>query len=214
MSTCEPLSLSRRPASAIAFRTQGCVLLDDMPMEEDDHGAAELEARRKAELEAVRRSTLEAAQQQHQKELAALRQQHQEAWKRLNDEMDATLKQMTSDIRHQLIEMSVRISEIIICHKLPDADMIRSVLDEVLSPISDLQGVRVRLAPGALKSLTGGADPAGFHPGLECVEDPELKTGDVMVESRNGIFDGKLSSRLQLLAEALAQPPVDRSAEA
>jgi flagellar biosynthesis/type III secretory pathway protein FliH len=45
------------------------------------------------------------------------------------------------------------------------------------------------------------------------VEDSELKPGDVVVESRNGIFDGRLSMRLSQLAEALARPPVDDSKE-
>ena len=93
------------------------------------------------------------------------------------------------------------------------AEMLRNIMQEVLSPISDLQGVRVRVAKGTLHLLTGDADIPLQHPGIECVEDPELKTGDVVVESRNGIFDGRLRLRLEQLAEALSQPPVEHSAD-
>lgn len=218
MSTCESSVLTR--SGPFAIRAHGCVLTDELFEETVDPAleAARLkreeeQIQHKRELAEVRARTTAEMEQKLTQELAALRAKQQESWKRLNEELGRTLQQLESDIRRQLIEMSVRISEIILCHKLPDADMIRRVLEEVLSPISDLQGVRVRMAPGTLEALTGQQDTPQLHPGLECVEDSELKPGDVIVESRNGIFDGRLRSRLGELAEALAQPPVDHSAE-
>ena len=146
-------------------------------------------------------------------QIDALRENHRRLWENLNAEMDRTLKGLAEDIKRQLIEMSIRTAEIILCHELPDADMLRSVLADVLTPISDLQGVRVRVAPGTLETLMGGPDAPPPHPGIDCVEDPNLKPGDVLVESRNGIFDGRLRARLDQLADALAQPPVDSAAD-
>lgn len=219
MSTCDSPVLTR--PGPFSIRAHGCVLTDELfeePVDPSIEAAKkkqeEERLRHQQEIEAVRKSTRAEMEKKMAEELAALQQRQQENWKRLNEELERTLKQLESDIRHQLIEMSVRISEIILCHKLPDADMMRRVLDEVLSPISDLQGVRVRMAPGAIEALSGRTDSSPLHPGLECVEDGDLKPGDIVVESRNGIFDGRLKSRLSELATALAQPPVDHSAEA
>jgi len=217
MNTCEPTVVRNRPAPPVSFRARGCVLTDEPPVEvaeivtKPDLNALKL--KEQAERESIRRAAEEVAEQRMRQQLETMRLAQQKLWTQFHAELGQTLQGLAADIKHQLIEMTIRTTEILLCHKLPDADMVRSILVEVLSPISDLQGVRVRVAPGTLNMLTGGADTPRTHPGVECVEDPELKPGDVVVESRNGIFDGRLSLRLSQLAEALAQPPVDDSKE-
>lgn len=211
MSTSDRYPTPIPGAAPVSFRARGCVLLEDEFVAEE--AAARKEQKEQREREEIRRKAEEEAERNVRRQVEALRQEQQRLWGRMNEELGRTLHSLEAEIKRQLIEMSVRVAEIILSRKLPDADMLRSVLDEVLSPISDLQGVRVRVAPGGLAVLTGGAEGAGLRPGLECVEDPELAPGDMVVESRNGIFDGRLRSRLNLLAEALAQPPVDESSE-
>ncbi len=217
MNTCDLAS------PAFSFRARGCVLMEDPGIAEEASrlkAEAEAEARKIAtqkalaqkEIETARQQGTEAAEKRMQQQIEALRTTQKQLWAGLNTELAQTLSELEGDIRQQLIGMSIRIAEIILCRLLPDAAMVRQVLEEVLAPISDLQGVRVRVAPGTLDILTGGGDTPGLKPGLECVEDPELKPGDVFVESRNGIFDGRLRSRLDHLAEVLAQPPVDMNA--
>ena len=220
MNTFEPFPARKRVASPVSFRTRGCVLLEESGGEEDLAAKEEAAAlknaaalKEKQDREAIRRAAEESTEKRMALQIEAMRQAQQQLWKNLNLELGVTLKGLAEDIKRQLIEMSIRTAEIILCHKLPDVDMVRSVLVEVLSPISDLQGVRVKVAPGSMEALTGGGSAPRSHPGIECVEDPELKPGDVVVESRNGIFDGRLRSRLDQLAEALAQPPVDETAE-
>lgn len=214
MNTCDPGMARNRAGATVSFRARGCVLL------EDPGGTAEATAKKEAadlkeklERERIRREAEAAAEQRMRTEIEAIRREQSRLWTRLNEEFAKTLKQLESDIQRQLIEMTVRTTEILLCHELPDADMVRSIMTEVLSPISDLQGVRVRVARDTLHLLTGDPASPPLHPGIECVEDPELKPGDVVVESRNGIFDGRLKLRLDQLAEALAQPPVDESSE-
>ena len=214
MNTFDPPTARARPASAPTFRARGCILTED-PGPSEDLAARKEAAERKelAERERIRRAAEEAAERSMHQQLDAMRQAQQHLWKRFHEELARTFKTIEADIKRQLIEMSIRTTEILLCHQLPDAEMVRSIMAEVLAPISDLQGVRVRVAPGTLAMLTGGADTPRVQPGVECVEDPDLKPGDVVVESRNGIFDGRLRSRLDQLAEALAQPPVDETAE-
>ncbi len=217
MNTCEPAAARSRTPPPVSFRARGCVLTDDSRVEVEEiivkPDLSALKLKEQAERDSIRRAAEEEADRRMRHQLESMRQDQRALWTQFNAELGQTLKGLEANIRHQLIEMSIRTTEILLCHKLPDADMVRSILVEVLSPISDLQGVRVRVAKGTLHMLTGGADTPPAHPGVECVEDPELKPGDVIVESRNGIFDGRLSLRLSQLAEALAQPPVDDSKE-
>ena len=217
MNTCEPAAARSRTSPPVSFRARGCVLTDEPQVEAEPMAvkpdAAALLRKEQAERDTIRRSCEEAAEQRMRLQLESMRQGQRQLWTQFTAELSQTLNGLAADIQHQLIEMSIRTAEILLCHKLPDADMVRSILAEVLSPISDLQGVRVRVARGELHTLTGGADTPRAHPGIECLEDPELKPGDVVVESRNGIFDGRLSLRLNQLSEALAQPPVDAAAE-
>jgi flagellar biosynthesis/type III secretory pathway protein FliH len=212
-----------RPRNAPVYRSRGCVLTEDTDEErllaEKREAAARVEKQREQtqreaqEIEARIAAARREAAQEAEAKIDAMRQAHAKLWEKFNAELHSTLAELAEDIKRQLVDMSMRTAEIILCHRLPDPDMVRSVMLEVLSPISDLQGVRVRIAPGTLEALTGGAALARAHPGIECVEDPDLAPGDVVVESRNGIFDGRIRSRLDQLAEALRQPPVDESAE-
>ncbi len=212
MNTFDSAPARSRNATTVSFRARGCVLMEE-PREAEELAAKKeaAEQRDRIEREQIRRAADEAAEKRLQTQLEAMRQAQQKLWTQFHAEMRKTLKELEADIKHQLIGMTIRTAEILLCHKLPDAEMVRNIMQEVLSPISDLQGVRVRVAKGTLHLLTGDADIPLQHPGIECVEDPELKTGDVVVESRNGIFDGRLRLRLEQLAEALAQPPVEDS---
>ena len=214
MNTCDSASARNRSSTPVSFRARGCVLMDE-PREAEELSAKKeaAELKDRIEREQIRRAAEEAAEKKLQLHIEAMRQAQQKLWTQFHAEMGRTLKELEADIKHQLIGMSIRTAEILLCHKLPDAEMVRNIMQEVLSPISDLQGVRVRVAKGTLHLLTGDADIPLQHPGIECVEDPELKTGDVVVESRNGIFDGRLRLRLEQLAEALEQPPVDNSSD-
>ena len=214
MSTFEANATRNRASVPVSFRARGCVLMEE-PRDAEDLAAKKeaAEMKERAERERIRRAAEEAADGKMLRQLEALRQTQQQLWTRFNAEMGLSLKSLEEDIKRQLIEMSIRTAEILLCHKLPDAEMVRSIMAEVLTPISDLQGVRVRVARGELQMLTGNANLPPAHPGIECVEDPELKPGDVVVESRNGIFDGRLRLRLDQLAEALAQPPVDETSD-
>lgn len=117
---------------------------------------------------------------------------------------DQLFRQMESDIRKQLIELSLCIAETILRRELPDEDMLRHVLSDALEPITDFQGVQIRIAPTDADLLLGACrDAAPGAKGMEWVVDPNLASGDLLVESRNGIFDGRLRQRLSSLAEAI-----------
>jgi flagellar biosynthesis/type III secretory pathway protein FliH len=115
------------------------------------------------------------------------------------------LEKMKEEIADQVVNMSVKLAEIIVRHQLPDREMIKEVLRHTLDPISDLHGARVRLHPSDAGTLKNGSDasPMAFSDRIEIVSDSSLDVGDLVIESRNGIFDARLTERLSLLKESL-----------
>jgi len=138
--------------------------------------------------------------------IGTLKQSQQSKCQRCEEEINRILKDLESEIKQQLISMSIRIAEMILGRELPDAASLQHVIEDVLAPISDLQGVRVRMTPESIELLGNPELSTVSHRKIEFVADIGLKPGDVIVESRNGIFDGRLRSRLDHLAEVLSQP--------
>lgn len=140
------------------------------------------------------------------KEVQTLKAAEQERWKAVEQKWGKTILALQADIQKQLIDMSIRIAEIILQHQLPDKGMLREMIEETLAPVSDLQGMRIRLsAEDIAYAQEGNLSGAGKGP-IEWVCDGTLKPGDVVVESKNGIFDGRLRERLDVLREALLSP--------
>ena len=146
-----------------------------------------------AEAVAKEKKTLHAAENQRKKTLEA-------SW-------NETIQERKNDIQKQLLDMSIQIAEMIIQRELPDRDMLRSIIQETLAPVSDLQGIRIRMAPHDSPDNENGSEIiAPQWRAIEWVADPTLAPGDVIVESRNGIFDARIKERLQTLREAIANP--------
>jgi len=194
MNTFEAKAKGMFGAGATAIRARGCVVTEECV---EDPREQELRAHKQyMEGEIEKRSRMEAD---------TLQATQRKRCDQCAREMDRLFQSMESDIRTQLIGLALHISEVILHRELPDPDMLRRVLREALEPISDFQGVRVRLAPVDAALLRGQAAGDGIPNarGIEWVTDPDLATGDVLVESRNGLFDGRLRQRLDTLAEAM-----------
>lgn len=195
------LSTTALRVDADAFRAQGCVVTEEV---QEDPAEVALRAREK-EIQAE-------AQKRAQREVEKIADAQRAYCARCTEQLEAFFEKLETDIRSQLTSLSVRIAEIIIGRELPDADMVRRVIQKVLEPITDCQGVRIRLAPADAKLLCGPRNTVEFDSkGLEWVTDEHLTPGDVMVESRNGIFDGRLQERLAQLASALETAGATRS---
>ena len=84
-------------------------------------------------------------------------------------------------------------------------DAVLGIVGEVLQGIGHgSPELEVRLAPRDLELIAG--HDAGFrekHPALTFRADPELKQGDCVVQSRFGMLDGRIATKLQMCKEAL-----------
>jgi flagellar biosynthesis/type III secretory pathway protein FliH len=119
---------------------------------------------------------------------------------------EGVIQSLRNEIQTQVVDFSIQLSEVIIRHELPDSAMIRNLIIKMLEPVSDLQGARVRISSDDWTRFGGcilSGEDRSLSSAVEFVDDPKLASGDVIIESRNGIFDARLNERLKLLKEAL-----------
>ncbi|OVE76273.1 hypothetical protein BVX97_01520 [bacterium E08(2017)] len=143
-----------------------------------------------------------------QKQLCADRDRAAALWKTIESEFEEYQRNLEAKISDELLDLSVKIAEIIVRRELPDRDMLKGIIRETLAPMTDLQGARVRLsaeeAAEAKQAREEGNDST-IRAGIEIVADENLKPGDVLIESRNGCFDAQIEERLELIREKISE---------
>ncbi len=84
-------------------------------------------------------------------------------------------------------------------------DTVLKIVDEMLRNIEPgSPELEVRLASSDLESIAGhDADFRERHPAIIFRADPDLKPGDCIVQSRFGMLDGTIWTKLQICKEAL-----------
>ena len=127
-------------------------------------------------------------------------------WAAMEESFGEFQKDLEAKVSRELIDLSIRIAEVIVRRELPDRSMIRDIVKETLEPLTDFQGAKVSLSPSeaaGLKESVGEKNSQDKLSWLEIVADESLGQGDVVVESRNGCFDARVTERLEILKERL-----------
>ena len=109
--------------------------------------------------------------------LQAETQKFAQRWAGLESEFGQVIASMEQQIADQLIATSVRLAEVIVRQQLPNKGMIESIIRETLAPISDLQGVQVRMNPADAKeilALREASEVASVTDRIEIVADHSL----------------------------------------
>lgn len=159
------------------------------------------------QIERIRESARREAEDEFKRQLNTEREHIAATWRAAETALREFMGDFEKRAVNQVIEMAVRIAEIIIRSKLPDRQMLVDTIREILSPMMDLQGVRIRLSTGdadLLKGCVADCIPAGGAK-VDLAADEGLSAGDVVVESRNGYFNAKLPERMKLLESQLRE---------
>lgn len=188
-------STASMPEAKVNMRFKGCVITEHRePTPTESEQSRILKAAEKL------------AEEISARKVTALKKAESERWSAFEAAWDKTVRLLQADIQEQLIGMSMAVAERILQTHLPNAEMLRRVIEETLAPISDLQGLRVRMSPTDIKAIQQVKNGMATSQYIEWVADPSLSPGDVITESRNGIFDGRIKERLAVLTEALRAP--------
>ncbi|OGV68544.1 MAG: hypothetical protein A2283_20010 [Lentisphaerae bacterium RIFOXYA12_FULL_48_11] len=170
-----------------------------------EHEDAYEERRR---IEQIREQVQKEADRKWEMRLAEEKAKNTKLWASVESSFEILMKQVEAQIARQLVDLSVKLAEIIVRRQLPDGAMVKDVISDVLSPISDLQGAKIRVSSADMNVLMQARQQGGrqdLMSRLEVVEDDSLMSGDVVIESKNGYFDARISERLKLLQEKLVE---------
>ena len=195
-------STLQMPASAFMLFSDGAAaVVEPEPKPKPPPAVVDptLEIRRELQSEFDLRLAQEVA-----RSTAAQKERYEALLQGCSAQFDGVIGELRREIQDKVVDLSIQLAEVIVRHELPDQEMVRQLIKKTLDPISDLQGARVRICP-ADRELLGdlGEGLEGVQGAVEFVDDPKLGRGDVMVESRNGIFDARLVERIKLLKETL-----------
>jgi len=158
---------------------------------------------------------------------AACREAHQRGAHEATELIERQMLDLRADVQHLQTSTFSRLSaahaELIAQFRTLLPEIVTEIASRVISatPISQetvlgivgevLQGIEhrspdleVRLAPHDLELIAGHeSDFREKHPALTFLADTELKPGDCIVQSRFGMLDGRISTKLQICKEAL-----------
>jgi len=159
-------------------------------------------------IEQVRKQAEEEAEIKWTARLAEEKTKNAKLWASMESSFETLMKQIETQIARQLIDLSVKLAEMIVRRELPDRTMVKEIISEVLAPVSDLQGAKIRVSSEDMDILMQARQQSGrqdLMARLEIVTDDSLLPGDVVIESKNGYFDARISERLKLLQEKLVE---------
>ncbi len=159
------------------------------------------------DLDALRREAFTAGENAGRRAMMETTAARQARWDHLNTALEQYQDNLECALFEGMLDLSIQVAELILRRNLPDTDMIRSIVTEIIGRVTDMERVQVRLHPSELDELREAVTEGklGATGRLELVPDASLTPGDVMVENGFGCFDARLSERLNLLRTELVK---------
>jgi flagellar biosynthesis/type III secretory pathway protein FliH len=141
-------------------------------------------------------------------DLAALNAQLDEARRQIPEALNAYLSDLEIQMREEIVAIAFKAAEAIVGAELERRDVTAEAVRAAISPLLTTNGVKVHVSPSFLAK--GACNPPA---GASFVADPKLKTGEIMVDSQQGMIDGTILSRLETLKETLLKSMTKESAD-
>jgi len=120
-------------------------------------------------------------------------------------ELAAAHANVIAQFRTLLAELATAAAARVLASTPVSRDTVLAIVGEMLGNVeSGSPELEVRLASGDLELIAGlEADFRQKHPAIIFQADAELKPGDCIVQSRFGMLDGTVATKLQICKEAL-----------
>jgi len=154
------------------------------------------------ELEAARKKGYKQGWDECQKkmsgEIAALKVQLDEARNQVPEALNGYFSDLEAQMREEIVELAFKAAEAIVCAEIERRDITANAIRSALGQLISANGVKIHVSPSFLAKGVAQA-PAG----ASFVSDPKLQTGEIMVDSPQGLIDGAVVARLAALKEEL-----------
>ncbi len=138
-----------------------------------------------------------------QAEIAHLKDQINILSQQIPETFSKALIEIENNVESELCNVAFQIAEIIITRELKDPQsIIQNIIKETLSPVCSYNDIKLKLSTTDA-TLIKKIKFDNYSPNIEILGENSLIPGDVIVESPQGIIDGKISSRIEVLREFL-----------
>ena len=120
------------------------------------------------------------------------------------------------EVEKEIVQAGLAIAKTILRHTCPDQEMLADVIQQVIEPLPELEGVKVHLHPSDAALVRAYRESSSASTALkriEIEEDPSLNSGDISIQSKNGYFDARLAQRFELLEKAIAEQLQKKNAD-
>jgi flagellar biosynthesis/type III secretory pathway protein FliH len=158
-----------------------------------------------ASIEAAFQQGWKTCEQEMNQRIQELNRKLDAALNTLPASLDAYFSELEKQVKTEIQELSFKIARIILGGEIKDESRMRGVVEHMLEPVTDLDGVKLFLCPEFVPSgnpVDGAPEPVPIAPsGIEIVPDSRLKPGEAVLETSQGIVDGTLDGRLEKLKE-------------
>jgi flagellar biosynthesis/type III secretory pathway protein FliH len=160
----------------------------------------------RASYEAGRRDGMAEREKQLAPQIESLKNQINLISSEIPAAISAYFAELEAQAKEEIMDLSLKLAEIILREKIKEEEVLRPLIQDALSPLTDLSGVKIQLSPSiAARVKASGGAAEGIPPGVEISANPKLSDGEVVVESSQGLIDGTLSGRLETLRGAFAE---------
>jgi len=159
----------------------------------DPKGTAQSEELAKAKRDSFKQG-FDDAQRKNASEIAALKVQLIEAKNQIPEALNAYLSDLEEQMRGEIVNLAFKAAEALTGAEIAKHDTTLGALRSALTPLLTTTGVKIHVAPSFLAQ--------GVHTppaGASFVSDPSLRAGEIMVDSQQGLIDGRIQSRLEAL---------------
>lgn len=144
-----------------------------------------------------------AGRQEMTAEIDALRLQAQAVARDIPQSISEYFTELEMQMREEICKLSFSIAETLVMRELESKDIVRELIHNALTPLMSLENVKIRLNPGIVNMMSSEEVNPTVPQGVDVSPDPKLGPGDVIVETPNGLIDGTLAGRMELIKDEI-----------
>ncbi len=145
----------------------------------------------------------EAILQQQNEVIAGLQEQVAHLQEVIPAGINDYLHELDRQARVEATELAFVAAEALVHREIERESPIESVLEEAFKQLTHLNEVKLMVSPQDYQLLNGPTRVV--PPGVEMVQDAQLRPGEVFIECPQGFLDGKIHARIQELRSQFLQ---------
>ena len=182
---------------------KGITVAPGRPPEPPAHVFTEAEVKERED--AARAEGTTQAEQQANQQIVQLRQQAAGMQSGIFQKLDSDFQSLITEVNGRLPTLIMTLVRRVLIDVKIDADTVKAIVDDTLFQISgETEKMEIRISPGDMEIMQWMVPQfENKYPNLTFKEDPSLSSGDCVLNSRYGLVDATVATKLGKIADDL-----------